>query len=156
MSDPRVPTTEDIKDLKEIEQRFRAILDGAFEFIGLLKPDGTVIEANQTALNYIGARATEVIGQPFWETAWWKGSAKQQERLKAAIAEAATGKFVRFEAQHTGQDGTVDIIDFSLRPAMDDTGRVTYVIPEGRRQGTLPLRFRLHRVALPQRIARPA
>ena len=133
MSDPRAPRNENVKDSKETEQRFRAIFDGAFEFIGLLKPDGTVIEANQTALNYIGATAAEVIGRPFWEAAWWEGSAEQQERLKAAIAEAATGKFVRFEAQHSGQDGTVDIIDFSLRPTMDDTGRVTYIIPEGRR-----------------------
>ena len=133
MSEPNGTTNEDIKDSKETEQRFRAIFDGAFEFIGLLKPDGTVIEANQTALNYIGATATEVMGRPFWETAWWTGSVEQRERLKTAIAEAATGQFVRFEAQHTGQDGTVDIIDFSLRPAMDDTGRVTYIIPEGRR-----------------------
>jgi PAS domain S-box-containing protein len=133
MSEPRGTTNEDAKDSKEIEQRFRAIFDGAFEFIGLLKPDGTVIEANQTALNYIGAAASEVVGRPFWETAWWKGSAEQQGRLKATIAEAATGKFVCFEARHTGKDGTVDVIDFSLRPATDATGRVTYIIPEGRR-----------------------
>ncbi|HEX9147468.1 MAG TPA: PAS domain S-box protein [Candidatus Binatia bacterium] len=133
MSELRGATNKSVKQSKETEQRFRAIFDGAFEFIGLLRPDGTVIEANQTALNYIGKAAREVIGRPFWETAWWDGSAEQQERLKAAIAEAATGQFVRFEAQHAGQDGTVDIIDFSLRPAKDATGRVTYIIPEGRR-----------------------
>jgi PAS domain S-box-containing protein len=133
MSEPRGATNANVNASKETEQRFRAIFNGAFEFIGLLKPDGTVIEANQTALNYIGVAASEVIGRPFWETAWWKGSAEQQRRLKAAVAEAAAGKFVRFEAQHTGKDGTVDIIDFSLRPAADATGRVTYIIPEGRR-----------------------
>ena len=133
MSEPRGAMNANVNESKEIEQRFRAIFDGAFEFIGLLKPDGTVIEANQTALNYIGAVASEVIGRPFWETPWWNGSAEQQGRLKAAVAEAAAGKFARFEAQHTGKDGTVDIIDFSLRPATDATGRVTYIIPEGRR-----------------------
>jgi PAS domain S-box-containing protein len=133
MFNPCVATNENVKESNEAERRFRAIFDGAFEFIGLLKPDGTVIEANQTALNYIGATPAEVIGQPFWETAWWKGSAEQQQRLKAAIAQAAAGKFVRFEAQHTGKDSTVDFIDFSLRPAMDAAGQVTYLIPEGRR-----------------------
>jgi PAS domain S-box-containing protein len=133
MSELRGATNKNVKQSKETEQRFRAIFDGAFDFIGLLEPDGTVIEANQTALNYIGKAASEVNGRPFWETAWWNDSAEQQERLKAAIAEAATGQFVRFEAQHTGKDGTVDFIDFSLRPATDATGRVTYIIPEGRR-----------------------
>jgi PAS domain S-box-containing protein len=133
MSTRRVPTNDDFTDLKETERRLREIFDGAFEFIGLLKPDGTMIEANRTALNYIGARATEVIGRPFWETAWWKSSAEQQQRLKAAIAEAATGKFVRFEAQHTGQDGSVDVFDFSLKPATDDVGRVIFIVSEARR-----------------------
>ena len=133
MSKPTRTKSRADKDSSEAAQRFRAIFDGAFGFIGLLKPDGTLIEANETALRYIGAPATEVMGRPFWDTAWWKGSAEQQERLKAAIAEAASGKFVRFEAQHTGRDGTVDIIDFSLRPAFNDHGQVTYIIPEGRR-----------------------
>jgi PAS domain S-box-containing protein len=133
MSEPPTATNNNVTPPKESEQRFRAIFNGAFEFIGLLKPDGTVIEANETALNYIGATAGEVIGRPFWETAWWDGSTEQQDRLKAAIAEAATGKTVRFEAQHTAKDGTVDIIDFSLRSATDASGRVIYLIPEGRR-----------------------
>ncbi len=133
MSDRSGTTGEIARDSKETEQRFRAIFDGAFEFIGLLSPDGTTLEANQTALNYIGASASDVIGRPFWETPWWKNSVEQQARLKAAIKEAATGRFVRFEAQHVARDGTVDTIDFSLRPAVDDTGRVIYIIPEGRR-----------------------
>lgn len=133
MSEMHRTTKEKVQEANETEQRLRAIFDGAFEFIGLLNPDGTVLEANQTALNYIGAAASEVIGRPFWETAWWAGSAEQQQRLKAAIAEAGTGQIVRFEAQHTAKDGTVDFIDFSLRPAMDATGQVTYLIPEGRR-----------------------
>lgn len=115
------------------EQRFHAIFDGTFEFIGLLQPDGTVIEANQTALEFIGAPAAEVVGRPFWETPWWQGSPEQQERLKKAIAEAAQGKFVRFEAQYPSKDGRIDIIDFSVRPITDETGRVTMIIPEGRR-----------------------
>jgi PAS domain S-box-containing protein len=133
MSEPHGTTNKNLQEPNETERRFRAIFDEAFEFIGLLEPDGTVLEANQTALNCIGATAEEVIGRPFWETAWWKDSVEQQQRLKAAIAEAAAGKFVRFEAQNTAKDGTVDFIDFSLRPARDAAGQVTYLIPEGKR-----------------------
>ena len=119
--------------LSESEQRFRAIFDGTFEFLGLLKPDGTVLEVNKTALEYIGAPAAAVIGQPFWETPWWRGSVEQQEQLKNAIVKAAQGKFVRFEAQHPSKDGGIHIIDVSIRPILDDQGRVTLLIPEGRR-----------------------
>jgi PAS domain S-box-containing protein len=119
--------------LRESEQRFRAIFDSAYEFVGLLDTDGTLIEINQTALDFVGARAVDVVGQPFWETPWWAGAAEQKERLKAAIAEAREGKFVRFEAEHLGKDGGIEIVDFSVRPMTDDAGRVTMLIPEGRR-----------------------
>ncbi len=118
--------------LRESERRFRAIFDGAYEFVGLLDTDGTLIEANQTSLDFIGASAKDVVGQPLWKTPWWAG-ADQREQLKAAISQARQGKFVRFEAEHRGKDGSVEIVDFSIRPMTDDAGRVTMLIPEGRR-----------------------
>ena len=119
--------------LRESERRFRAIFDSAYEFVGLLDVDGTLIESNQTSLDFIGARAKDVVGRPFWETPWWATAAEQREHLKAAISEARQGKFVRFEAEHRGKDGSVEIVDFSIRPMTDDAGRVTMLIPEGRR-----------------------
>jgi PAS domain S-box-containing protein len=119
--------------LRESERRFRAIFDGTYEFVGLLDTAGTLIEANQTSLDFIGARAKDVVGRPFWETPWWATAAEQKEQLKAAISEARNGKFVRFETEHRGSDGSVEIIDFSVRPMTDDAGRVTMLIPEGRR-----------------------
>ncbi len=119
--------------LRESERRFRAIFDSAYEFVGLLDTDGTLIEINQTALDFVGARAKDVVGRPFWETPWWATAEEQKDRLKAAISEARQGKFVRFEAEHPGRDGRVEIVDFSVRPMRDDAGRVTMLIPEGRR-----------------------
>lgn len=133
MSDMRLLPNLDIEDAREREKHFQAIFNGAFEFLGLLRPDGTLIEANQTALDYIGASMANVIGRPFWQTPWWSVSTEQQERLKAAIEEAARGIFVRFEAQHRNPGGDIDTIDFSLRPLFNDAGRVTLIIAEGRR-----------------------
>src|SRR5437764_15380810 len=49
----------DITDTRRVEQalsdsqrRFRAIFDQTFQFIGLLAPDGTVLEANPTGLEF--------------------------------------------------------------------------------------------------------
>jgi CHASE3 domain sensor protein len=40
--------------LQESERRFRAIFNNAFQFSGLLAPDGTLLEANQTSLDFGG------------------------------------------------------------------------------------------------------
>src|SRR5262249_44510960 len=79
--------------LREGERRFRAIFDHTFEFMGLLAPDGTVLEANQTALDFIGYKREDVRGQKIWETPWFGLSPETRARCRAALAEAARGQF---------------------------------------------------------------
>jgi PAS domain S-box-containing protein len=129
----------DISDRKQIEealrqseQKFRAIFDGTFGFIGLLTTEGILIEANRTALDAIGASNSDVIGQPFWQAPWWSHSPQLQEKLQQGILTAATGELVRFEAEHILASGTSIFVDFSLKPIFDETGKVVMLIPEGR------------------------
>ena len=118
--------------LRESERRFRAIFDSMFQFIGLMKPDGTLLQANQTALEFGGLQLADVAGRPFWETRWWSLSPQTQARLKVAIARAAAGEFVRYEVDVLGAGDRVITIDFSLKPVKDETGQVVLLIPEGR------------------------
>jgi PAS domain S-box-containing protein len=120
------------RKLEESERRFRAIYNSTFQFIGLLDPEGTILEANQTALDFIGCSNADIVGKPFWETPWWTHSPQLQKRLKEGIIEARHGKLVRFEGKHLGRDGQRIVIDFSLKPVMNEQGEVVLIIPEGR------------------------
>ncbi|MFM7440768.1 MAG: response regulator, partial [Snowella sp.] len=64
----------EIKDsvLKFKDDLFQAIFDNTFQFIGLVSPDGIVLEANQTALAVIGLQKQDVVGCLMWETDWFK------------------------------------------------------------------------------------
>ena len=121
-----------LRQLEDGERRFRAIFNSTYQFIGLLDPQGTVLEANKTALDFIGCSNADVIGKKFWDTPWWTRSPVLQERLKAAIAEAAAGMSVRFEASHVGKQGQLWFIDFSLKPVLNEQGETVMIIPEGR------------------------
>jgi PAS domain S-box-containing protein len=118
--------------LRESERRFRAIFNQTFQFVGLLKPDGTLLEANQTALDFGGIRHADIVNRPFWEARWWTISTETQNQLKDAIARAATGEFVRYEVDVLGAGNSVATIDFSLKPVKDEQGNVILLIPEGR------------------------
>jgi len=118
--------------LRENERRCRAIFDQTYQFIGLLTPQGILIEANRTALEFSGVNASDVLGKPFWDTPWWTHSPELQQLLRDAVKKAAAGQFVRFEATHPGADGTLRNVDFSLKPVKDETGKVVLLIPEGR------------------------
>jgi len=119
-------------ELREKDLRIRASFDLSFEFIGLLSVDGTLIEVNQTAMNFAGIKLNDVIGKPFWETPWWNHSIEEQQKLKDAIGKSANGETITYEATHRASDGELHYIDFSLKPLKNDKNEVKYLIPEGR------------------------
>ena len=119
------------QQLSESENRFQAIFNQTFQFTGLLRPDGTLLEANQTALDFGGIAKSDVVDKPFWEAYWWQISPQTQVDLRAAIAKASKGEFVRYPVRVQGKDNVITI-DFSLRPIKDKTGSVYLIIPEGR------------------------
>ncbi|MCW5822042.1 MAG: response regulator [Cyanobacteria bacterium TGS_CYA1] len=114
------------------ERKFKAIFDETFEFIGLLSPTGIILEANKTALDFIKADKSSVIGKYFWDTPWWSHSKELQEKVEQSVHEAANGKFIRFESTHPDPDGVLLHVDFSLKPIVDDDGNIVLLIPEGR------------------------
>lgn len=112
--------------------RFRTIFEHAFQFTGLLSPEGRLLEVNPSALAFAGVERSDVVGRFFWETPWLPDSSQDRERLREAIARAAGGEFVRYEAEVVGEGDRRGIIDFSLNPVRDESGRVTAIVPEGR------------------------
>lgn len=117
--------------LRASEARFRAIFNRTLQFIGLMKPDGTLLEANDTALDFAGLTLADVVDRPFWETAWWNYSEAVQDQLKDDIRRAAAGEYIRHDAVVMGLGGPATI-DFSIRPLYDDAGEVTLLLPEAR------------------------
>jgi PAS domain S-box-containing protein len=119
-------------EFAESQRKIRAVFDQTFQFIGLLTPDGKMLEANRSALQFVGVDQKDILGKPFWETPWWTHTIEEQQRLRDAIDRARRGEFVRMEATHRGTDGELRVIDFSLKPVWDEAGSVIYLIPGGR------------------------
>lgn len=117
---------------RERERLVRAVFDQTFQFIGLTGPDGTLLDVNRSALTFIGARVEDVVGRPFWETAFWPQDEAEARRLREAFERAARGEFVRFETRAERPDGGTLWLDFSLKPILDESGQVALLIPEGR------------------------
>jgi PAS domain S-box-containing protein len=118
--------------LRESERKFSAVFDQTFELIGLLSLDGILLEVNQAALDSIGVQQCDIVGQWFWETPWWTHSRSLQDRLRDAISEAANGKIIRYEVNFPIPNGDTMTTDFSLKPVVDEIGRVVMLIAEGR------------------------
>jgi PAS domain S-box-containing protein len=121
------------RDAQALERQLQAIFDRTYQFLGLLSTDGTLLEINQAALDFVRASRTDVLGLPFWDTPWWKPLGPDAcAQLKTAIDSATRGAFVRYQINISGYAGELRAFDFSLTPVTDETGRVAFIIPEGR------------------------
>ncbi|MGD2055675.1 MAG: PAS domain S-box protein [Gammaproteobacteria bacterium] len=119
-------------ELANSERRFRAIFNSAYQFIGLLDSGGTLLQINQSGLDFGGLKQEDVVGRPLWDTCWWRYSSEVQDRLKAAIREAVQGTPVRYEEEVLGKDNRIRTIDFTLKPVINQQGDVVLIISEGR------------------------
>lgn len=120
------------QQLQESERKFRAIFNQTFQFTALLQPNGIVLEFNQTALQFSGMKAEEVINQPFWKVQWWYNTPTIVRNLQAEINKARNGEFVRDEIEVLSKNGTVVTIDFSLKPVRNEQEKIVLLIAEGR------------------------
>lgn len=123
----------DLRALLASEQRLRAIYDGTYEYIGVLTPDGTLLEANRASLEFApGTTREDVVGRPFWETVWFIHTPGAPETLREVITRAAAGETFRAEWPLLRPSGEEVVFDFSLRPIRDEHGEVVLIVPEGR------------------------
>lgn len=109
--------------------RLRATFETSLLYQGVLDPDGTVRDANATALRSIGAQLAEVVGQPFWDTPWFTGTADAADKVRALVASAAAGHAVR-EVMDLHLPGGPRRFDFSLRAVRNARGEIIALVPE--------------------------
>jgi PAS domain S-box-containing protein len=120
------------KTLYETETRFKAIFNQTFQFIWLIKPDGAIIDANQTLLNYVGLTNDRIRGRYFWEAPWWPQTKETANRIMLNVEKAALGEFVRDELKIFGAGNEKMEVDFSIVPVKDNNDNVILLIPEAR------------------------
>ncbi|NET46133.1 PAS domain S-box protein [Okeania sp. SIO2B3] len=116
--------------LRESERRFRAVFDSMFQFMGLLEPNGTILEVNQTYLNLFTIDNIEFVGLPFWELPGWLP--ETISKIEKSVNSARKGEFVRYEVDVKKNDGNLLTIDVSIKPIFDEAKNVVLLIAEGR------------------------
>jgi len=111
------------------EARMRAIFETNYQYQGLMAVDGTLLDANRTSLEGIGATRDQVIGRKFWDTPWFTETPGMVERVRVAVAAVAAGESIREEIQVKLPIGWRSF-NFGMRPIRDSRGVITGIVPE--------------------------
>ncbi|QDT38094.1 PAS domain-containing sensor histidine kinase [Stratiformator vulcanicus] len=133
-----VGTSADVTDRKQAEQTksnaeqfARRAFNSVANFVGVLTPDGILIDVNEPALAVGDLSRDNVLGQPFWETFWWNYSPKIQAQLRESIDRARAGEILRYDVPVQISGAGRMWIDFQLAPLRNDAGDITHLIPSG-------------------------
>lgn len=119
------------RELAEQNRQLHALFERSFQFIGLLTPDGTMLDVNDLALEFADVDKESVVGRKFWSTPWWSHDPDGQQQLQQDIVAAAAGAHIRRSATHVAPSGIAHYIDFSLRPIRNQFGQVQWLLAEG-------------------------
>jgi PAS domain S-box-containing protein len=131
-----IAVVEDISQRKELESRLkgaeqhlRAVMDSMFAFVGVLTPDGDLIEANRAALEAAALQPEDVLHRPFEEAYWWAYDPAVQRELREAIDRAAAGQPSRYDVLIRLAPDRFEPIDFMIAPLRNEEGRITHLVP---------------------------
>jgi PAS domain S-box-containing protein len=113
------------------ERHLRQVLDNLFAFVGVLTPEGVLLEANRAPLEAAGISFDDVYGKRFEETSWWDYSPQIQAKIRRAIELSASGEPQRFDIAAMMAGGHFMTIDFMIAPMFDSLGKVKFLIPSG-------------------------
>ncbi|MCC9657487.1 PAS domain-containing protein [Rhodopirellula halodulae] len=119
------------EELREREEQLRRVIDNMNSFVGIIRCDGRLMEANQAAVDAGGVQRDQVIGALFWETPWWSHDAQVAEQMKSAFEAACKGEPSRFDVSYCSFESVARMVDISFVPVKDELGEFSSVIVSG-------------------------
>jgi len=123
--------------LVENELKLRGLFNRSFQLTCILSPYGILEEVNKSMLKFSGCTEADILYQPYWEMPWLRHDTACQAQIRAAIQDAKQGNLVRLETTHTNDSGEIKIIDISLKPIINNSSQVEFIVTEGRDITTL-------------------
>jgi len=118
--------------LVENELKLRGLFNQSFQYTCILSPYGILEEVNKSALEFAGCTEGDVLYNPYWDTPWWQHDSGARKQIQAAVEAALKGETIRLETTHIKAEGQVRDIDMSVKPIFNNSGKVEFIVTEGR------------------------
>ena len=124
--------TDSVKGVVQRRVNYREVFNHASWFaIGVLTPDGRVLEISNIVLDESGLPLEEIVGKPFVELPAWSHSTEAQEQIRQAIGRAGRGETVRIDIRVYPTEEFYRDLDVTIMPFVDGDSKAEYLIFTG-------------------------
>ena len=124
--------TERERELTRIKRQYETVFADPNILVAHIDTDGTLVDVNPTAMEYVDADRDDVLGEPFRETPWFDHSAAAREAVDARIDRARSGEYAEFEGDRVRPNGEPYAVEGVFRPVTDDDGAVVSILVSAR------------------------
>ena len=119
-------------ELQRKERQYQAVFNDPNILVGSLDTDGSILDINETAMEYVDTAVGDIVDEPLGETPWFNHDETLQQEIRDRITRAANGEYVEFKAEHVRLAGNRHIIQGVIRPVRDVDGTVSSLLVSGR------------------------
>ena len=124
--------TGEVNTTRNLEAALNAIYSSSLEHLGLITPEGILLDCNRALLDFAGNSRSEVVGRHFADLPWFARTSGAPELIRNAIAHANRGVMFRSQLSLNRPNGETLVFDFSITPVRDGGGAIVFLVPEGR------------------------
>ena len=129
----RLFNEQSVKRKVEIaEKRFVTVFEQGTQWLFILTKEGMLIDANVTAMSFIGEEKKDVLGLKFSNSVWFISSVEAQKIIENGLLKVKEGGLYNSEIKLTDQDENNKIFDFYMKPIFDSEKEVTQIVVESR------------------------
>ena len=114
------------------EKRFVTVFEQATQWLFLLDTEGLLIDANLTAMNFVGEEKKDVVGLKFSNSAWFTSSSETQEIIENGFLKVKEGSLYNAEIIIMDQDRNNKVYDFYMKPVLNSENEVEQIVVESR------------------------
>lgn len=121
-----------VEDVRQAENfKLQALIDNLHLAVGVYDRDGILLDCNDRPLVGADLSRADVLGKPFWDTAWWTHSSEEQKKLRQSMARAAQGERVQYHSRPMMAGNEIVDLDMVLAPLRNKSGAIEGIVGAG-------------------------
>ena len=113
---------------KEAQQSLQAFFHHGYNLAFIMKPDGNLVDVNNSAVQQSGLSREQLIGRPIWDSPWWSTLPEEQALLRSAIAAASAGEDICGDCAYNDAEDATRFASRSITPVRNEAGKVTLLV----------------------------
>lgn len=120
------------REIAEADRRFHTVFEQTTQWLFIIDKEARLLDANQTAIDFISETKAAVLGKVFWTTPWFTSSVETQEIIQQGFTEVNALTLFNTDLKIIDAEKNEQTFNIYMKPVSDDESHVEQILVECR------------------------